>query len=109
MKAGKRIVAAAFAGTLCLATSMGLSADQSWSPVIMKPLMRQVSTSDQTSCELFPQFSDGRCKLTLTIADQLSDATSRSSAEEPRQPINLCSPRGPQPPQWRIFYRGSVF
>ena len=47
MKAGKRIVAAAFAGTLCLATSMGLSADQSWSPVIMKPLMRQVSTSDQ--------------------------------------------------------------
>jgi len=39
MTTGQRIVATAFGGALCLATSTGLSAAESWSPVTMKPLM----------------------------------------------------------------------
>jgi hypothetical protein len=39
MKTGQRIVAMAFGGTLCLATSAALSAAEFWSPVTMKPMM----------------------------------------------------------------------
>jgi hypothetical protein len=81
MKTGKRIVIAAFGGALCLATSTGLSATESWSPATMKPLM--ATSLDVGSKHVVSYFlnADGRCKLTLMIADAARDESSESSAQ----------------------------
>jgi hypothetical protein len=81
VKTGKRIVIAAFGGALCLATSTGLSAAESWSPATMKPLM--ATSLDVGSKHVVSYFlnADGRCKLTLMIADAARDESSESSAQ----------------------------
>jgi hypothetical protein len=81
MKTGKRIVIAAFGGALCLATSTGLSAAESWSPTTMKPLM--ATSLDVGSKHVVSYFlnADGRCKLTLMIADAARDENSERSAQ----------------------------
>jgi hypothetical protein len=81
MKTGKRIIIAAFGGALCLATSTGLSAAESWSPTTMKPLMAK--SLDVGSKHVVSYFlnADGRCKLTLMIADAARDENSERSAQ----------------------------
>src|SRR5450755_2848312 len=81
VKTGKRIVIAAFGGALCLATSTGLSAAESWSPATMKPLM--ATSLDVGSKHVVSYFlnADGRCKLTLMIADAARDENSEPSAQ----------------------------
>jgi hypothetical protein len=81
MNTGKRIVAAAFGGALVVATSTGLSAADSWSPMMMKPL-RAVSL-DVGSKHVVGYFvsTDGRCKLTLMIADTPRDESNAPPAE----------------------------
>ena len=70
MKTGQRTVAIAFSGALSLATSAGLSAAKSWSPVTMKPLM--AASLDVGTRHVVSYFltSDGRCKLTLMMAEE---------------------------------------
>jgi hypothetical protein len=81
MKTGKRIVIAAFGGALCLAASAGLSAAESWSPTTMMPLMAK--SLDVGSKHVVSYFlnADGRCKLTLMIADAARDENSERSAQ----------------------------
>jgi hypothetical protein len=80
-KTAKRIVIAAFGGALCLATSMDLAAAEARSPVTMKPLM--ASSLDVGSKHVVGYFlnADGRCKLTLMIADAARDENSEPSAQ----------------------------
>jgi hypothetical protein len=79
MKTGRRIVVAVFGGALCLATSIGLSGAESWSPATMKPLMAK--SLDVGSKHVVSYFlnADGRCKLTLMIADAARDESERSA------------------------------
>ena len=81
MKTGNRVVAAAFGGALVVATSTGLSAADSWLPVMMKPL-RAVSL-DAGSKHVVSYFlsADAKCELTLMIADAPRDDRSEPSAE----------------------------
>jgi len=69
MKPGKTIVAAALGGALCLAASAGLTADESWSVLTMKPLM--AASFDAASNHILGFFvnADGLCKLTLMIGE----------------------------------------
>lgn len=85
MKTGNHLVTAAFAGALCLATSMGLSAAESRSPATMKPLMAK--SLDVGSKHIVSYFlnADGRCKLTLMIAEAARDENS----ERPAQVLRL--------------------
>jgi hypothetical protein len=73
MKTGQRIVAMAFGGTLCLATSAALSAAEFWSPVTMKPMM--AASFDAGSKRVVSYFlnGDGDCKLTLMIGERSRD------------------------------------
>jgi hypothetical protein len=73
MNTGNRMAATALGGALCLATSMGLSAAESRSPTLMKPLM---ATSLDVGSKLVVGYflnADGQCKLTLMIADAPRD------------------------------------
>jgi hypothetical protein len=81
MKTAKRIVTVAFGGALCLATSMGLAAAESRSPVTMKPL--GATSLDVGSKHVVGYFlnADGQCKLTLMIADAARDENSVPSAQ----------------------------
>jgi hypothetical protein len=81
MNTGKRIVAAALSGALVVATSTNLSAADSWSPMMMKPL-RAVSL-DAGSKHVVGYFlsTDGRCKLTLMIAEASRDEKTEPPAE----------------------------
>ena len=81
MKTGNRVVAAAFGGALAVATSMGLSAADLWSPVMMKPL-RAVSL-DAGSKHVVSYFlsADAKCELTLMIVDAPRDDRSEPPAE----------------------------
>lgn len=81
MKTGNRIAAAALGGALCLAASMGLSAAESRSPTIMKPLM--ATSLDVGSKHVVGYFlnADGQCKLTLMIADAARDDGDASSEQ----------------------------
>lgn len=67
MNTGKRIVATALAGALCLAGSTGLSAADPWSFATMKPL--QAASVDTGGKRVVSYFlnADGVCKLTLMI------------------------------------------
>jgi len=80
-KTAKRIVTAAFGGALCLAASMDLAAAEQRSPVTMKPLM--ASSLDVGSKHVVGYFlnADGRCKLTLMIADAARDENSEPSTQ----------------------------
>lgn len=83
MTTGARIVAIAFGGALCLATSTGLSAADPWSVTTMKPLA--ASSLDAGKEHILSYFlsREGVCKLTLMIdeasADQAAEAGSRVS------------------------------
>jgi hypothetical protein len=81
VKTAKRMVTAAFGGALCLATSMGLSAAESRSPMTMKPLM--ATSLDVGSKHVVSYFlnADGQCKLTLMIADPARDENTEPSAQ----------------------------
>jgi hypothetical protein len=81
MKTGKLIVAAAFGGALCLAASTGPSAAESRSPKTMKP-MHAISL-DVGSKHVVGYFlnAEGRCKLTLMVADVPRDETSEPSSQ----------------------------
>jgi hypothetical protein len=81
MKTGKLIVAAAFGGALCLAAGMSPSAAESRSPKTMKP-MHAISL-DVGSKHVVGYFlnAEGRCKLTLMVADVPRDETSEPSSQ----------------------------
>ena len=81
MKTGKRIVIAAFGGALCLATGTGLSAAGSRSPTTMKPLMAISLDVGSKHVVSYYLNADGRCKLTLMIADAARDENSERSAQ----------------------------
>ena len=72
-KTGNRIAAVALGGALCLATSLDLSAAESRSPAIMKPMM--ATSLDVGSRHVVGYFlnAEGQCKLTLMIADAFRD------------------------------------
>ena len=79
MKAGKRIVAAALGGALCLAANAGLSAD-AWTSVSMTPL--GAASLDVGSKHVVSFFlnADGMCKLTLMIAEATSDESNAQAS-----------------------------
>jgi hypothetical protein len=69
MTTGTRILTGAVGAALCIATTVGLCAAESRRPVTMKP-MKAISL-DVGSKHVVGYFLDGegRCKLTLMIAD----------------------------------------
>lgn len=71
MSAGNRIVAAAFGGALCLATSSALSAADA--SMIMKPLM--AASFDAGSKHVVSYFAAGEngCRLTMMVIDSALD------------------------------------
>ena len=81
MKTAKHMITTTFAGALCLATSMGLSAAESGLPTTMKPL--GATSLDVGSKHVVGYFlnTDGQCKLTLMIADAARDENSEPSAQ----------------------------
>jgi hypothetical protein len=82
MKTGKRIVAAAFGGALCLATNTGLSAEESGSPLTMAPFMAKSLDAGTKHVVSYFLNADGQCKLTLMISD-----ASRGESDEPSAEI----------------------
>lgn len=76
-----RFATAAFAGALCLAASVELSAAQSPPPVRMTPMMAK--SLDVGSKHIVSYFlnADGLCQLTLMIADAMADENSEPSTD----------------------------
>jgi hypothetical protein len=70
MKTGKRFAATALGGALILAATTSLSAAESWSETLMKPLA--ATSFDAGGAHVVSAFrnADGLCELTLTIADR---------------------------------------
>ena len=81
MKSAKRMVTAAFTGALCVAAGIGVAAAASRSPVTMKPL--GAASLDVGSKHVVSYFlsADGRCKLTLMIAEAARDQDSEPSSK----------------------------
>src|ERR1700730_1284764 len=81
MNTGRLIVTAAFGGALCLAASMSPAAAESRSPTTMKPL--KAISLDVGSKHVVGYFlnAEGRCKLTLMVADVPRDETSEPSSQ----------------------------
>ena len=81
MTTGKRILSAAIGATLCVATTMSVSAAGSRSPTTMKPL--KAISLDVGSKHVVGYFlnAEGQCKLTLMIADAARDESSEASAQ----------------------------
>jgi hypothetical protein len=99
MKSGKGIVAATLFGALCLATTTDLSAAESWSTLVMRPL-RAVSF-DAGAKHVVTYFirSDEVCKLTVMIADIAGDdgdakATQLQTSIEPQQTARFATADG---------------
>ena len=93
MKTGQRIVVAAFGGALCLATSTGLSTAESWSPVIMMPLMAASFDAGAKHVVSYFLTSDGQCKLTLMIAERSRDEKDESAAQDLRLLVMVAAGR----------------
>jgi hypothetical protein len=89
MNTGKRIVAAALGGALCLATSTGLSAADVKSSVTMKPLM--ATSLDAGSQHVVSYFlkADGVCKLTLMISEKLLEDASDAPKTASRLQLSI--------------------
>jgi hypothetical protein len=81
MTTGKLIVTAALSVALGLATGSGVSAAESRSPTTMKPL--HAVSLDVGSKHVVGYFlnAEGRCKLTLMVADVPRDETSEPSSQ----------------------------
>jgi hypothetical protein len=81
MKSDSRIVATALAGALCVATSTGLSAAESWSALTMKP--RMAASLDAGAKHLVSYFVsvDGVCKLTVMIVDAVGEDSGPQAAQ----------------------------
>jgi hypothetical protein len=81
MNTGRLIITAAFGAALCLAASMSPAAAESRSPTTMKPL--KAISLDVGSKHVVGYFlnAEGRCKLTLMIADAVRDETQEPSAQ----------------------------
>jgi len=80
-KTGKLLVTAAFGAVLGLAAGMPASAAESRSPTTMKPL--NAISLDVGSKHVVGYFlnAEGRCKLTLMVADVARDETSEPSSQ----------------------------
>jgi hypothetical protein len=79
-----RILTVAIGAALCLATTVSLSAAESRSPRMMKPL--KAISLDVGSKHVVGYFlnTEGQCKLTLMIADTFRDETSPPSSQAMR-------------------------